>query len=753
LVGTSTYSELPGVPAAANSLARMQRLLTGPLCQWPTSQVTLVPKQRLPGDLPDRLIDLYKKATDVALFYYVGHGQIDDEGELCLGLADSRRLETERRATTSLTFNAVRRALRASPASIKVIILDCCFAGQAVHASHTLAGQEVDVPALTGGTGAYILAATGPYSTAWFESDQDTPIPHTYFTKHFAEIVERGIPGEPTGLTLDPIYRRLREDLPAAGKPAPTRSSRDNADTFLFARNAAPRPPEPAASANTPPGGDRDRIVLNAYEELTVAERRWARKFGLFGDARDLAAGIIEAADSGHINRGVLLDATERLAIRTPRYWLAHATVAVAAWLDDRPEQHDEALGFALALDPSKTALFMALVLLRLERDEVPQEWLDEYLSRLDRANLPPHFQVVIDGVTGGALGGVAALRLVQRMADWYKEAEGRQDISDAVVGKWKQRLLSLGARDPEQRVFPLLATCPEWQALGARHAANCAIAGAARHFRERFETGADVSAGARESLATLVNDLARTPDPSEEKDLRAIREAEAVIETRGDLAAARALVAAEEAGRTGTLNIVSMMSSAAFPVPYGGQLPEPTVTELLAIMLSGRLIAAAADSLREELPHVESVGVTVGERQWQASFSCASGGDVTHAAMHRQADEQAKKVCDQIQKDFSRHKGRQQRPKVVRRAADRAEEEKRAVTGHVNEAARQLADLWDADRLSASVILPELGSFLRALTDETVIAAIRPVRSLPLPLHRTREFPSWTPRPPRQQP
>ena len=173
----------------------MQRLLTGPLCLWPTSQVTLVPDQRLPGDLPDRLIDLYKKATDVALFYYVGHGQIDDEGQLCLGLVDSRRLETERRATTSLTFDAVRRALRASPASIKVIILDCCFAGQAVHGLRTLAGQEVDVPALTSGTGAYILAATGPYSTAWFESDQDTPIPHTYFTKRSAEIVERGIRG------------------------------------------------------------------------------------------------------------------------------------------------------------------------------------------------------------------------------------------------------------------------------------------------------------------------------------------------------------------------------------------------------------------------------------------------------------------------------------------------------------------------------------------------------------------------------
>jgi Caspase domain len=247
LIGTSTYTELGDVPAAAHSLDRIGRLLTGPLCGWHAGQVTQILDQRLPGDLPDRLIEIYTQAIDVALFYYVGHGQLDDEGQLCLGLVQSRKLETERRATTSLTFNAVRRALRASPAKVKVIILDCCFAGQATHGPHTLSGQEVDVPALTSGTGAYTLAATGPYSTAWFESDQDSETPHTYFTKHLAEIVERGISGEATGLTLDPIYRRLRDDLPAEGKPTPTCSSRDSADSFLFARNAAPRLPVPSA--------------------------------------------------------------------------------------------------------------------------------------------------------------------------------------------------------------------------------------------------------------------------------------------------------------------------------------------------------------------------------------------------------------------------------------------------------------------------------------------------------------------------
>ena len=281
-MGTSEYEELTPIPAAANSLDRMHRLLTGSLCVWPEERVTVLPNERVPGELADRLVELYLAATDVALFYYVGHGQIDDDDRLCLGLVGSR-LQAERRATTSLTFDAVRAALRRSRARVKIVILDCCFAGHAVHGPHTLAGA-VDVPALASGTGAYTLAATGDYTTAWFEDDRDTPTPLTYFTKYLVDIVEQGIAGEPTALTLDPIYWRLREDLPAAGKPVPGRTSRDFADTFVFARNAASIPTEPASapdaggyqevtpdSPSTLPSREEESPVLAAPVELVTA--------------------------------------------------------------------------------------------------------------------------------------------------------------------------------------------------------------------------------------------------------------------------------------------------------------------------------------------------------------------------------------------------------------------------------------------------------------------------------------------------
>ena len=86
----------------------------------------------------------------------------------------------------------------------------------------------------------------------------------------------------------------------------------------------------------------------------------------------------------------------------------------------------------------------------------------------------------------------------------------------------------------------------------------------------------------------------------------------------------------------------------------------------------------------------------------------------------------------------------------MVRRATDQTEVEKRAVTDQIDKAAEQLADLWDADRRSAGIHLPDLRGYLRGLTGDSVSAAIRPGGR---PLPRTREFPSWTPRPPRRHP
>ena len=238
VMGTWEYKHLGSVPAAENSLRRMVELLAGPLCGWPRERLLPLANKASPGNLPDRLVTAFDGISDVALFYYVGHGQISPDNQLCLGLVQSRP-DPNRRAATSLRFSDVRQALQDSGAAIKIVILDCCFAGLAT-SSPALAGLTGDVLDLTAGTGAYTMAATSAYGTAWYEDSPGLARPQTYFTRYLADLIEEGMPGQPSQLRLDPIFKQLRNNLAAGQRPIPSHRAVNDAREFTFAHNAAP---------------------------------------------------------------------------------------------------------------------------------------------------------------------------------------------------------------------------------------------------------------------------------------------------------------------------------------------------------------------------------------------------------------------------------------------------------------------------------------------------------------------------------
>jgi len=277
VMGTWKYAFLDRVPAAEHSLRRMAGLLTGPLCGWPRDRLLLVENEPSPGDLPDRLITAFDGISDVALFYFVGHGQISPDDQLCLGLVQSRP-EPNRRAATSLRFSDVRQALQDGEAAVKIVILDCCFAGLATGRTGALAGRAGErVLDLTAGTGAYTMAATSAYATAWYQDDPELARPQTYFTKYLADLVEKGIPGQPSRVQLDALFKQLRENLAADQRPVPWSRAVNDAREFAFAYNAAP----PEAQR------DPDREIKDLTRRLAEAEAR--RIEAEAARARDLA--------------------------------------------------------------------------------------------------------------------------------------------------------------------------------------------------------------------------------------------------------------------------------------------------------------------------------------------------------------------------------------------------------------------------------------------------------------------------------
>jgi DNA-binding CsgD family transcriptional regulator len=248
-------------------------------------------KLRKSSDLPDQLITSFEAVTDVAVFYFVGHGQISSDNQLCLGLMRSRP-DSNRRAATSLRFADVRQALQESSAAVKIVLLDCCFSGLA--AEPTLTGPEGDVLDLISGTGAYTMAATSAYTTAWYENEAGLAEPQTYFTKYLADLVEEGIPGQPAQLRLDPLFKQLRNNLAVAGRPIPCSRAVNDAREFVFAYNAAPptthRDPEQELATLSLALAEKEREVDRLKEQMASTEPRDAEQVRELLDAIDNAA-------------------------------------------------------------------------------------------------------------------------------------------------------------------------------------------------------------------------------------------------------------------------------------------------------------------------------------------------------------------------------------------------------------------------------------------------------------------------------
>jgi len=236
LIGTATYDcgDFLPLPAAANSLRAFGEVLADPaLCGWPESQITVMQDSRDVTGLVRQMRRLAEQTHDVLLVYFVGHGTMNDRAEVCLALSDTDLADPD---ITGLAYSHVRDALQRSPARVKIVILDCCYAGRAI-ATQALSAGLADSTAVEG---AYVMTASDHAAHVPALAEQQDAC--TSFTRGFLAIVGRGIDDGPPELTLGLIYNALRAWLRQRGLPAPNQRNTDIAAQYPFAANVAYQP-------------------------------------------------------------------------------------------------------------------------------------------------------------------------------------------------------------------------------------------------------------------------------------------------------------------------------------------------------------------------------------------------------------------------------------------------------------------------------------------------------------------------------
>lgn len=237
--------------------------------------------------LARRLRALARETEDVLLLYFVGHGVMLPNGELCLAVSDTGLDDPD---LTGLEYRRVRDLLRDSPAATKIVILDCCYSGRAIESLSALD----EVADTTDVRGVYTLTASD--HTAHVVPLAEQAEVATSFTAQLLALIREGVQDGPETLTLGDLYLHLRRRLTAHGLPSPNQRGTDTADRHPFTRNPAHRQgaaPYPYPRLRPQPG-------IVARPRFTPAERHgpWWVQAGVPGLLPEESAGATAVAFS-----------------------------------------------------------------------------------------------------------------------------------------------------------------------------------------------------------------------------------------------------------------------------------------------------------------------------------------------------------------------------------------------------------------------------------------------------------------------
>jgi hypothetical protein len=263
LIGSGRFDDpgLSGLDCVATNVATLGDLLAGTdLWGLPPENCVRVVDPQDSAAMLDPVYRLSRQATDTLLVYYSGHGLVAPNGELVLTPASTR---PDLLPATGVPYAHLRDIVDRSRADRRIVILDCCFSGRAVHAmtdvASTVMGQ-IDVE------GTYVLTSSPATSTS---SDNDGQ-GHTAFTGGLVRILHEGIPGAGPRLSLEEIYYRAIEAMARGRWPQPQKRGTNTIGELRFLRNAAWRANGPPAAATTFTDPARQRRMATGVRDAVA---------------------------------------------------------------------------------------------------------------------------------------------------------------------------------------------------------------------------------------------------------------------------------------------------------------------------------------------------------------------------------------------------------------------------------------------------------------------------------------------------
>lgn len=332
-------------------------------------------------------------------------------------------------------------------------------------------------------------------------------------------------------------------------------------------------------------GEYRRKTELQAAKTDIISVRQeLEQKFGYYAEIRRMGTGIVQAVDSRLVTSETLQYATEEAMIKAPGYWLAPTLVCMAAWLRNDQETAVRAVRESIRRDDYKTSLFFTLMCRRVKRVEAVLKWIDRYFQHQNPRDLDREFILILESVSTGVFPPASRELMVKNVKEWIKELSQTDDYINVQKENWNKFFVAKKESEEQTQYQALKDFAINWDSL--EHSLKMAKANKPifNHFNAIVTSGTHHHVTLEKQLDQLLRSLVTDFDDEELPLKKRERECELIIQKQGDKEAALEVLAAEEKIFEEKVDLLQMLSNAAFNPEKSGA---STATQALAVSLS----------------------------------------------------------------------------------------------------------------------------------------------------------------------
>ncbi|MBT2458709.1 hypothetical protein [Streptomyces sp. ISL-86] len=304
--------------------------------------------------------------------------------------------------------------------------------------------------------------------------------------------------------------------------------------------------------------------LQRAETRVGVIQDQLDHEFGHHKVVRRTAVGMLQAFDIGLVSEDTVRMVGDQLMLQTPRYWLAPALVALAAWSSDDPALCERAVQECFRRSPDRTSLFFALVLRRQGRHAESTRWLRHYLLAQDPARLGREFAVILESVAQGAFGAAGRDMLRDSMDEWRELLGSDMDAQNAQIERWRAELGTLCPAVTGDEFPFLFRVSPQWPQLGQVLSAARTQQVILDKYTAIMSAEHKPSSRIEDAVDDILDRLVSEYDNDELPLRRDLAYQQAVVAHDGDTARAQAVADADAASYDESLDYLTVPSTAA---------------------------------------------------------------------------------------------------------------------------------------------------------------------------------------------